>query len=159
MIYALIVAVLSLAGAAIPLRFRPAHAQLQLYLSLAAGALLGAALFHMLPESSEFIHSGFGMPAVLGIMVVFFLQRYLAPHSHELSPAPHSAHAHEHHDHQHTACGHTHDQGGHGHHHHCDDPPAHGEHLQSAGPFLTGLVAIVALSIHALFDGITERAA
>src|SRR3990170_2672462 len=85
MIYALIVAALSLIGAAVPLRFRPAHAQLQVYLSLAAGALLGAALFHLLPESSEHIHASFGLPAALGVMRVFLLQRYLAPHSHELS--------------------------------------------------------------------------
>ncbi|MDO8630093.1 MAG: hypothetical protein Q7R41_06325, partial [Phycisphaerales bacterium] len=81
--YALTVAALSLAGAALPLWRRPGHAQLQIYLSLAAGALLGAALFHLLPESSEHIHDAFGLPAVLGIGVVFLLQRYLAPHSHE----------------------------------------------------------------------------
>src|SRR3989304_1717365 len=88
--YALIVAVLSLMGAAVPLRFRLGHASLQMYLSLAAGALLGAALFHLLPESSEHIHGAFGLPAVVGIGVVFLLQRYLAPHSHE----PLSSHSH-----------------------------------------------------------------
>src|SRR3989304_9039930 len=86
---ALIVAALSLIGAAVPLRFRFGHAQLEVYLSLAAGALLGAALFHLLPEASEHIHGNFGLPAAVGIGLVFLLQRYLAPHSHEpfgLSP-------------------------------------------------------------------------
>ena len=53
MTYAFIVAGLSLVGAVLPLRVRPGHAPLQVYLSLAAGALLGAAMFHLLPESAE----------------------------------------------------------------------------------------------------------
>src|SRR5262245_24778117 len=83
MIYALVVAALSLAGAALPLYRKPSHDQLQLYLSMAAGALLGAALFHLLPEASQHIDTSFGLPAVLGVTIVFLVQRYLAPHSHE----------------------------------------------------------------------------
>ncbi|MBI4718821.1 MAG: ZIP family metal transporter [Planctomycetes bacterium] len=136
--YSLVVAGLSLLGAAVPLRFRPGHAQLQLYLSLAAGALLGAALFHLLPESSEHIHAGFGLPAVFGVMVVFFLQRYVAPHSHEVS------------------------QGGAGHDHHDSECHAHHDPAEPArphGPFLGSLVAIFSLSVHSLFDGIAIGAA
>lgn len=130
MIYTLIVAVLSLIGAWVPLRARLGHAGLQLYLSLAAGALLGAAMFHLLPEASEHIHGAFGIPAVLGIAVVFFLQRYLAPHCHEplagppVEHEPHPEHDHSCHDH------------------------AHGASL--AGSF----VAVLALSIHSFFDGV-----
>jgi zinc and cadmium transporter len=137
MIYAILVAALSLIGAAAPLRFKPSHAQLQVYLSAAAGALLGAALFHLLPESSEFIHDGFGLPAALGIIVVFLLQRYVAPHSHE--PGPDLADAHAHH----------HDDQGHHHHDHGD-----AEHLHAPGPFLVSLIGILALSIHSFFDGV-----
>jgi zinc and cadmium transporter len=139
MVYALIVSALSLAGALLPLRRTPTHAQLQLYLSMAAGALLGAALFHLLPESSHHIHASFGLPAVLGIAVVFLLQRYLAPHSHE-APASAMTHAHGHsvlcehgHEHRHD---HSHDAGHH---------PAPGK---------GGLVGVVALSIHSFFDGV-----
>ena len=71
MIYAIVVAGLSLVGAAVPLRAKLGHASLQVYLSLAAGALLGAALFHLLPESSEHIHGAFGLPTVAGVGVVF----------------------------------------------------------------------------------------
>jgi len=146
MIYALIVAALSLAGAAVPLRFRPAHASLQLYLSLAAGALLGAGLFHLLPESAELIHGSFGLPAALGIMIVFLLQRYLAPHSHELSPR----------EHEHGDCDHDHHRS----HEAADEVAVHRiEHSQGPGPFLTGMIAIFALSIHSLFDGIALGAA
>ncbi len=138
MIYALIVAALSLIGAAVPLRFRFGHAQVQVYLSLAAGALLGAALFHLLPEASEHIHGGFGLPAVVGIGLVFLLQRYLAPHSHEPLDTHHS---HHHHDHQSEA----------------RDQKTH--HHSHARPLVTGMVAILALSIHSFFDGVAIGAA
>lgn len=147
MIYALIVAALSLIGAAVPLRFRFGHAQLQVYLSLAAGALLGAALFHLLPEASEHIHGDFGLPVVIGIGVVFLLQRYLAPHSHE--PFGHSHRESEpeadtgarilsrtSQDNRVSAWG----SEGHAHVH--------------ARPLVTGVVAILALSIHSFFDGV-----
>ena len=154
--YALIVAALSLAGAAVPLRAKPGHAQLQIYLSLAAGALLGAALFHLIPEAAELAHGKFSIPLALGVVVVFLMQRYPAPHSHEISPHDathghdHAAHEHEHdhvgagpHGPVHTECGHVH------------IPQEHG----AAGPFLTGMVAVFALSIHSLIDGIALGAA
>lgn len=166
--YALVVAAISLAGAAVPLRFRPAHTQLQIYLSLAAGALLGAGLFHLLPESSHFTHH-FGLPCALGVLVVFLLQRYLAPHSHELSPHEGTEHRQGHAEEEgrhgqaqqrpsDNAHDHRHDHGtcSHDHHHH---EQKRSEHLQSAGPFLTGVIAIFALSIHSLFDGIALGAA
>ena len=140
MIYAFIVAGLSLIGAAVPLRFRLGHASLQVYLSLAAGALLGAALFHLLPEASEHIHGDFGLPAVIGIGVVFLLQRYLAPHSHE----PLGTHdSHRSHDHDQIHEPHNHET-----HHH-----------SHARPLVTGVVAIFALSIHSFFDGVAIGAA
>jgi len=139
MLYALLVALLSLIGAALPLRFRPTHSHLQVYLSLAAGTLLGAALFHLLPEATHLVHEGFGISMGLGIVVVFLLQRYIAPHSHEASTVgEHAEHA------EHREC-----------------PPVGGphEHLHSSGPFLGGLVALLALSIHSFFDGLAIGAA
>ncbi len=141
--YALIVAMLSLAGAAVPLRRRPSHAQLQIYLSLAAGALLGAAMFHLLPESSEHIHESFGLPALLGIGVVFFLQRYLAPHSHEPPHDEVGVCA--------TECGHDH---GHEHHHDHSHSLEHAGNARAIHAKSGGLLAIAALSIHSFFDGV-----
>ncbi len=153
MIYAFIVAALSLAGAALPLCRKPTHDQLQLYLSMAAGALLGAALFHLLPESSEHIHTSFGLPAVLGVAVVFLLQRYLAPHSHEppgvaeISDSDgHSPAAHG--DHGHGQCEH-----GHEHRH------GHGHDVGHHGTIGSGsIVGVIALSIHSFFDGVAIAA-
>jgi len=140
MIYAFIVAALSLIGAAVPLRFRLGHAQLQVYLSLAAGALLGAALFHLLPEASEHIHGDFGLPAVVGIGLVFLLQRYLAPHSHEpLGDSNHESEPGA------EATGANHRASAWG-----SEAHPHGH----ARPLVTGLVAILALSIHSFFDGV-----
>lgn len=143
MIYALLVAVVSLAGAVLPLKYRPGHQQLQVYISLAAGALLGAALFHMLPHSTAHLGESFGLPLALGIITVFLMQRYVAPHSHELPAA--EAHAL---DERHGT--------DHGHSEHlCTEH----EHFHSAGPFLSGAVAIMALSVHSFFDGVAIAAA
>ncbi len=152
MVYAFIVAALSLAGAALPLCRKPSHAQLQIYLSMAAGALLGAALFHLLPEASEHIHASFGLPAVLGVAVVFLLQRYLAPHSHE-SPQPKV---------QTTSSlssdgeqAHIQGRCEHGHEHRHD----HGHDVGHHGMMASGsLVGVVALSIHSFFDGVAIAA-
>lgn len=143
MLYAFIVAALSITGAVLPLRYRPGHQQLQVYISLAAGALLGAALFHMLPHSTEHIGESFGMPLALGIITVFLMQRYLAPHSHELSAE--ESHALD------ASQGTADEQHG----LHC----AGHEHFHSAGPFLSGVVAILALSVHSFFDGVAIGAA
>ena len=153
MVYALIVAALSLAGAALPLCRKPSHAQLQIYLSMAAGALLGAALFHLLPESSEHIHASFGLPAVLGVAVVFLLQRYLAPHSHEPAKTPKRENTEapkqgESEQHEHGHCEHGHDhRHGHGH-----DVGHHG--MVGSG----SVVGVLALSIHSFFDGVAIAA-
>lgn len=152
MLYALIVAALSLVGAAVPLRFRLGHAGLQIYLSLAAGALLGAALFHLLPEASEQIHASFGLPTVVGIVVVFFLQRYLAPHSHEapLEPGAEDPHAASHEHGIGVSCDHDHgSEGG-------PNSPRRGGFPV---PVLGGAVAILALSVHSFFDGVAIGAA
>ncbi|MEK6799340.1 MAG: ZIP family metal transporter [Planctomycetota bacterium] len=157
MTYAFIVAGLSLVGAVLPLRVRPGHAPLQVYLSLAAGALLGAAMFHLLPESAEQLHGSFGLPAVAGVMLVFFLQRYVAPHSHEptdhhveesAAATPHSG-----------ECEHRHDADENQPRSHGHAELRHAPHLGPAAPWLGGWVAILALSIHSFFDGVAVAAA
>lgn len=91
----------SLLGGALPLASVLTHTRLQLYLSFAAGAMLGAAFFHMLPEAV-----GLGSAATLrwtaaGLLGLFFLERFFAFHHHE-APAdpsePCPTHRHEHHD-------------------------------------------------------------
>src|ERR1700681_478928 len=89
----------SLLGGALPLATVLTHTRLQAYLSFSAGAMLGAAFFHMMPEAVKL-----GSPATLrwsalGLLTLFFLERFFAYHHHE-APAdptePCPTHRHEH---------------------------------------------------------------
>ena len=93
------IVVSSLFGGLLPLAARLTHTRLQLYLSFAAGAMLGTAFFHMLPDAVENGGAGMLRWAAAGLLGVFFLERWFACHHHE-SPAnpaePCPPHAHEH---------------------------------------------------------------
>lgn len=96
------IAAVSMLGGLIPIVLRATHARLQFYLSLSAGVMLGAAFFHMLPHAAELIPHSFGLWTAIGVVGLYFVQRFIAPHSHELDDAddPDAAHvcneAHEH---------------------------------------------------------------
>jgi zinc and cadmium transporter len=89
----------SLLGGLLPLATVLTHTRLQVYLSFASGAMLGAAFFHMLPESVEL-----GGPETLrwtaaGLLALFFLERFFAYHHHETPGDPGSTtspHRHAH---------------------------------------------------------------
>ncbi len=79
---ALIVGV-SLLGGMLPLTTVLNHTRLQVYLSFSAGSMLGAAFFHMLPEAARM-----GTPhtlrwTALGLLALFFLERFFSFHHHE----------------------------------------------------------------------------
>jgi zinc and cadmium transporter len=91
----------SLLGGILPLSTVLTHTRLQLYLSFAAGAMLGAAFFHMLPEAVHMGTSGTLRWAVVGLLSLFFLERFFAFHHHEAptdptSPCPTHPHEHDH---------------------------------------------------------------
>jgi zinc and cadmium transporter len=93
------VVVVSLLGGLLPLATVLTHTRLQLYLSFAAGAMLGAAFFHMMPEaiSQGSVHALNWSAA--GLLSLFFLERFFAFHHHEApaDPAePCPTHPHEH---------------------------------------------------------------
>ena len=93
------VVAVSLLGGILPLATVLTHVRLQLYLSFAAGVMLGASFLHMMPEAVEL-----GSPATLrwvavGLLTLFFVERFFAFHHHEApaNPAePCPEHAHEH---------------------------------------------------------------
>ena len=95
----LAVVLASLLGGFLPLATALTHTRLQLYLSFAAGSMLGAAFFHMMPEAI-----GQGSVSALnwtaaGLLSLFFLERFFAFHHHEApaDPAdPCPTHPHEH---------------------------------------------------------------
>jgi zinc and cadmium transporter len=136
-LYCLAIVVFSLAGGMLPLSKRVTHLTLQVYLSLSAGAMLGAAFFHMLPESAELAGRNFGLWTICGIVGLYMIERFLSPHSHDTSvdnPHPH--------DHEHEAEGHE------DHEDHEHDAASH------AAPAVAGWSAVIGLSIHTLLGGI-----
>ena len=88
----------SLLGGALPLATGLTHTRLQVYLSLSAGAMLGAAFFHMMPEAVRMGSAGTLRWSAAGLLTLFFLERFFAYHHHEApaNPAdPCPTHRHE----------------------------------------------------------------
>lgn len=73
----------SLLGGFLPLATVLTHTRLQIYLSLAAGTMLGAAFFHMLPEAVELGSTDVLGTAAIGLLALFFLERFFSFHHHE----------------------------------------------------------------------------
>lgn len=110
--YCLLVVIASVCGGLVPLVRVITHVRMQIYLSFAAGVMLGSALLHMLPESAEI-----GGPEVVawslpGLLTLFMIERFFSYHHHELDVEPevplatHSdptqANEHQAHDHRHS---------------------------------------------------------
>ena len=79
----IMIVVVSLLGGMLPLATVLHHTRLQVYLSVSAGSMLGAAFFHMLPEAARI-----GSPqtirwSALGLLSLFFLERFFSFHHHE----------------------------------------------------------------------------
>jgi len=100
------VSLVSLVGiAAFSLEEKTLRKALFALVGLAAGALLGNAIIHLIPESLEVIGDGhlFGIAVLSGLLLFFFLEKGLRWH-----------HAHHAHEHEHT--GHElYERGTHGH--------------------------------------------
>jgi zinc and cadmium transporter len=139
----------SLLGGMLPLATVLNHTRLQVYLSFSAGSMLGAAFFHMLPEAVRM-----GMPqtvrwTALGLLALFFLERFFSFHHHESQD--HAAQdLHSAHSAGVEACG-RHDQA-----HHDNQPKRRYE------PSLTALswgTAAFGLAIHSLVGGVALASA
>jgi zinc and cadmium transporter len=84
------VVIVSVLGGILPLAVMLNHTRLQVYLSFSAGAMLGAAFFHMMPEAVRV-----GSPETLswsavGLLALFFLERFFSFHHHEAHDSAHS---------------------------------------------------------------------
>ena len=97
-LFCLAIVAASLIGGAVPMAASATHRRLQVYLSLAAGTMLGAAFFHMLPEAVEGGGPGVLNWAVAGLLGLFLLERFFAFHDHEI-PTPDDEHDGHHHHH------------------------------------------------------------
>ena len=141
--YCVAILVASMAGGWLPLVLRPSHIRLQTYLSFASGVMLGAALCHMLPEASQKAPDSWFYWTLVGLLGLFFLERFFAFHHHEVSGD--GAHGHE-------ATGHARDLAeatSTAEHQHMD----HGhDHARGQSP-LAWRTALLGLSVHTLTGG------
>ncbi len=118
----------SLLGGGVPLMGRVTHSRLQLYLSLSAGVMLGACFFHVMPDAMELAGEGFGWWMALGAVGLFCIERFIAPHSHEVSSKLQEEHHHE--------------------------PGCEHDHEHRAAPTVAGWMAVVGLTIHTFMNGV-----
>jgi zinc and cadmium transporter len=140
-VYSVAILLVSLFGGHLPLLLRVTHARLQLYLSVSAGFMLGAAFFHVMPDAMEAMKDSkdvLGWWMALGVVGLFCIERFIAPHSHEMPATVSAKGGHEHH-HEH---GHHHDHG-HGH-----------SHSHVAAPTIAGWMAVLGLTIHTFMNGV-----
>jgi zinc and cadmium transporter len=145
-----LIVLISLCGGFFPLLGRITHNRLQYYLSLSAGVMLGAAFFHVMPDAMEYSGSAFGWWMSLAVVGLFCIERFIAPHSHEVTGAK---------PHNHDAGDHYHDE----HHHtHGDerlgaDPGQSGllpRKERAAAPAMAGWAAVLGLTIHTFMNGV-----
>jgi zinc and cadmium transporter len=94
-LYCLAIVIASLAGGMLPLATVLTHRRLQVYLSFSAGAMLGASLFHMMPEAVELGSPRTLQWAAVGLLGIYLLERHFAFHRHESQDVlAHGAHHH-----------------------------------------------------------------
>lgn len=159
-VYSAAVLVVSMIGGFLPFVGRITHGRLQFYLSASAGVMLGAAFFHIIPHAVEFSHGNFGWWMSLGVVGLFCIERFIAPHTHEVADGHLSEHHHEPDEHAHPR-GHVHEHShGHGHEHGhecshaaaaplCEEPDHH-----AAAPALSGWMAVLGLTLHTFMNGV-----
>jgi zinc and cadmium transporter len=91
--FCLAIVTVSVLGGVLPLATVLTHTRLQVYLSFSAGTMLGAVFFHMMPEAVR-LGSTVTIPwAAVGLLSLFFLERFFSFHHHEPpshTPAVHS---------------------------------------------------------------------
>jgi zinc and cadmium transporter len=83
-LFCLAIVTVSVLGGLLPLGRVLNHTRLQTYLSFAAGAMLGAAFFHMLPEAVRVGSAATIRWSAAGLLTLFFLERFFSFHQHEV---------------------------------------------------------------------------
>jgi zinc and cadmium transporter len=140
-IYSILILLFSMGGGYVPfIGGKISHSRLQLYLSISAGFMLGASFFHVMPEAMELSKGYFGWWMSLGVVGLFCIERFIAPHSHELDGGGH----HTHHDHE----SHHHE-----HQHDFHESKDQGDH-RAAAPAVAGWMAVLGLTIHTFMNGV-----
>src|SRR5438105_15787249 len=136
-VYCVLILLFALFGGYIPFAGKVSHGKLQLCLSFSAGVMLGASFFHVMPEAIENSGPYFGWWMSLGVVGLFCIERFIAPHSHEMD----GQHNHEHHDHEHKQA-----EFDHGHAHHHAHEAANSGERRAAAPAVAGWAAVFGLT-------------
>jgi zinc and cadmium transporter len=145
LVYCCLIPIVSLLGGHLPFLGRITHSRLQLYLSISAGVMLGASFFHVMPDAMEMAGEvKFGWWMSLGVIGLFCIERFIAPHSHEVNGG--GQHHHGQHDHSHE---HTEDEK----HHHLHLAPEFHDH-RAAAPAVAGWTAVLGLTLHTFMNGV-----
>jgi zinc and cadmium transporter len=127
-VYSAAILAASLFGGSLPFLGKVTHSRLQLYLSLSAGVMLGASFFHVMPDAMKMAGDGFGWWMSLGAVGLFCIERFIAPHSHEVSSKLQMEHEHE--------------------------PGCEHDHEHRAAPSVSGWMAVLGLTIHTFMNGV-----
>jgi zinc and cadmium transporter len=150
-LYSGLILVFSLFGGLWPFLTRVTHSRLQFYLSLSAGVMLGASFFHVMPEAMEASGPYFGWWMALGVVGLFCIERFIAPHSHEIDGERH----HHAHNHEHPAHEHIQDLGKkHVHEHEHTHATGPAKDHRAAAPTVAGWMAVLGLTIHTFMNGV-----
>jgi zinc and cadmium transporter len=95
-VYCLLILLASLAGGWIPLMIRLTHRRMQWAVSFVAGVMLGVGLLHLLPhallEAPDALDAVF-LWVLVGFLVMFFIERFLCFHHHDVPHAEHEVDA------------------------------------------------------------------
>ncbi len=91
LIYLVIIMLTAWLGGAIPLFFRWRSLVIHLFISFGAGILLGAAFLHMLPDAAQYIGPQLGLPALLGFLTLYVMEKFVMTHP---CPADHCEYHH-----------------------------------------------------------------
>jgi len=122
----------ALAGGGLPIYLKLTHTRLQVSVSFVAGLMLGLSLLGLLPHATHELSSVHEATAWLlgGFLVMFFLQRFLPFHHHDVPEGSPS-----------EPCGHTHSL------------------AERSARSLSWIGLALGLSLHSIFDGLAMAAA
>ena len=149
-LFSLLIAGFALFGGLLPFRGEVSHTRLQFYLTFSAGVMIGAAFFHVMPDAIEQSGKDYvGIWMALAVVGLFCIERFIAPHSHEVDDQHQVGNAHEHHHHEHDHHNHetSHDRG----HEHSHAPAPE---YRAAAPAVAGWMAVLGLTIHTFMNGV-----
>jgi zinc and cadmium transporter len=144
-LYCALILLASLLGGYVPLVGKITHSKLQKYLSVSAGVMLGASFFHVMPDAMENAGAFFGWWMSLGAVGLFCIERFIAPHSHEMDGGQHHHHHHEHDEDEHSR---------HEHQEEHDAKPANSREKRAAAPAVAGWAAVFGLTLHTFMNGV-----